>query len=191
VYWLTEFLGVLIGCGVVLEICRLGLAFFPGAAAVGRNALLISFLLTVGKLFVRPGITGGWTPMHIIELERDMRFVQIAALLAIVLLFTVYSIPISHNLRGIIVGYGLYIGLSVLNFTFLSYFGESVQVLAVRLQASAYLLALLIWTPTLWRYVPAPGAAVKTPTCTYQSILSETETRLAQERAALNSAVGS
>src|SRR4029077_20261400 len=40
-YWITEYAGVLIGCGVVLEIFRVALQRFPGTARMARNALLV------------------------------------------------------------------------------------------------------------------------------------------------------
>src|SRR5260370_25346934 len=40
VYWITEYSGVLIGCGVVFEIFRVGLAAYPGTARMARNLLV-------------------------------------------------------------------------------------------------------------------------------------------------------
>jgi len=47
-----------------------------------------------------------------------MRTVQALAIAALVALFLVYSIPFGRNLKGILLGYGLFIGASVMWFTF-------------------------------------------------------------------------
>src|SRR5271155_4768858 len=39
VYWVTEFLGVVAGCAVVFEICKVSLAAYPGTARLARNLL--------------------------------------------------------------------------------------------------------------------------------------------------------
>src|SRR3979409_2392113 len=39
VYWTTEFIGVVIGCGIVYEIYHRGLVSFPGTARMARRLL--------------------------------------------------------------------------------------------------------------------------------------------------------
>src|SRR6202035_4371678 len=47
VYWCTEFLALLFGCGVVFEIYRVGLSAFPGTARMARNALALVFAAAI------------------------------------------------------------------------------------------------------------------------------------------------
>ena len=56
VYWITEFLALMFGCGVVLEIYRVGLSAFPGTARMVRNALAFVFALALAR-----GLAEAWT----------------------------------------------------------------------------------------------------------------------------------
>src|SRR5258705_9384541 len=55
VYWITEYLAILIGCTVVFEIFRVGLAAYPGTARMARNLLAFLFVMAVLKKCV-----GAW-----------------------------------------------------------------------------------------------------------------------------------
>src|SRR5690242_51108 len=80
VYWFTEFVAIIAGCSVVFEFCRLGLKSYPGVAKMARVGLIAAFLFTFSKvLFTATQGTEGWTPALTFLLERDIRFVQIAA----------------------------------------------------------------------------------------------------------------
>jgi len=109
VYWITEWLGVLIGCGVVFEVYRVGLAAYPGTARMARNLLGFVFVMAFAK-----AVAETWNDPHwwliatTLDLERLLRTVQCLAILALVVLFLFYAIPFGRNLRGILVGYGLF-----------------------------------------------------------------------------------
>src|SRR5215467_13424648 len=155
VYWFTEFVAIIAGCSVVFEFCRLGLKSYPGVARMARGGLLLAFLFTFSKvLFTAAQGAEGWTPALTFLLERDIRFVQIAATGMLVVVVLLYRIPMSRNLKGIVLGYGFYLGTVVANLTFLGAFGERVQSAASRIQASSYMVTLLIWTVALWSYDP-------------------------------------
>jgi hypothetical protein len=116
VYWFTEFVAIIAGCSVVFEFCRLGLKRYPGVAKMARAGLVGAFLFTFSKvLFTASGGADGWTPALTFLLERDIRFVQIAATVILTAIVLVYRIPISRNLKGIILGYGFYLGTVVAN----------------------------------------------------------------------------
>jgi hypothetical protein len=183
VYWSTEFLGVFAGCAVVLEFYWAALAQFPGVAKLARFALLLAFALTFGKVFVTT-IEGvdGWSVLLIVQLERDMRLVQTVAILGLLFLALRYLIPIGRNLRGIILGYGLFLGINIVNLTYLGRFGGDVQLIASWIQASAYFAALCVWTVFLWSYSPQPGVAVNPSDYDYSRIVDETQERLARTR---------
>jgi len=180
VYWSTEFVGVFLGCAVVFEFSRQSLAGFPGTAKLVRNALLFVFSLTVGKVLVTAAEAAhGWSGALTVQLVRDMRFVQVAAILTLLALFLVYRIPVSPNLKGIVLGYGAYLSISLVNLTYLDHFRADVVVVARFVQSSAYLLALSVWTISLWSYRPVPErSASRAPS--YDSILRETDQRLAE-----------
>src|SRR3981189_1204283 len=128
VYWITEGPGVLTGCAVVFEIYRVGLAAYPGTARMARNLLGFVFVLASTKALV-----GAWNDPRggliytTIDLERLLRTTQCLAILALVVLFLFYAIPYGRNLRGILLGYGLFVGLSVIQLTFVTHSGSTCQ----------------------------------------------------------------
>lgn len=188
-YWALEFVDVFAGCGVVLEICRVGLQAFPGAARFARNALLLVFLLTVGRVFLtaQEG-SHGWSTMMTIQLERDMRFVEIAVLLALLVVFLCYAIPIGRNLRGILFGYGLFLGVNILNLTLMRRFGADVQAVASYVQSFTYILVLSVWTILLWSRSAEPAVAAESGS--YREVLGQTSGRLERTRSDVRSALG-
>jgi hypothetical protein len=190
IYWSTEFMGILAGCAVVLEFAWVGLARFPGVAKLARFALISTFLLTIGKVLLT-AMQGalGWSVLLIIQLERDMRFVQIAAIFSLLLLFLRYQVPIGRNLRGIILGYGLFLGINIVNLTYLSRLGGAVQFVASHIQSCAYLVALCVWTVFLWFHVEQPVSSRKTLESGYGEILGRTRDQLARTRVEVQSSL--
>lgn len=187
VYWFTEFVAIIAGCSVVFEFCRLGLKSYPGVAKMARVGLIGAFLFTFSKvLFTAAEGTEGWTPALTFLLERDIRFVQIAATAILVAIVLLYRIPMSRNLRGIIFGYGFYLGTVVTNLTFLAVFGERVQTAASRIQASSYMVTLLIWTVALWSYDPLAKLVIGDAR-SYSAICEETNEQLARSKSAVES----
>jgi len=187
VYWFTEYVAIIAGCSVVFEFCRLGLKEYPGVGKMARLGLIAAFLFTFSKvLFTAAQGADGWTPALTFLLERDVRFVQIAATAILVAIVFVYRIPISRNLKGIILGYGFYLGTVVANLTFLGWFGSRVQAAASRIQASSYMVTLLVWTVALWSYQSVAKQAVAEPR-SYSAICQETNEQLAQSKNAVES----
>jgi hypothetical protein len=86
-------------------------------------------------------------------MERALRAVQAAAILALVALFLLYSIPFGRNLRGILLGYGLFVGERVVCVTFVSLQTHDFWFYAY---SASYLAALSLWLGYLWSYQPTP-----------------------------------
>jgi hypothetical protein len=187
VYWFTEFVAIIAGCSVVFEFCRLGLKGYPGVAKMARAGLLGAFLFTFSKVLLTAGEgADGWTPALTFLLERDIRFVQIAATAILTAIVLVYRIPMSRNLKGIILGYGFYLGTVVTNLTFLGALGERIQSAASRIQASSYLVTLLIWVVALWSHELVANQAMGEPR-SYSAICEETREQLARSKSTVES----
>ena len=96
VYWGTEFIGVIIGCGIVYEIYRVGLAAFPGTARMARLLLTVLFVMALAKALADVSSDPRWwAEATTVDIERAMRTVQAAAILALAALFLVYR----HSFR--------------------------------------------------------------------------------------------
>ncbi len=158
IYWVTEYLGVFIGCGIVFE-------------------------------WNDPH---WWSMATNLELEGVLRTVQAVGLGALVLLFFSYSIPFGRNLKGVLLGYGLFIGESVIWLTFASSGGNRFRDIWFYLHPASYFVVLGVWAMHLWSYAPnpEPKRAVHLEE-QYQSIAVATSRRLREGRAYLAKVVGS
>jgi len=191
VFWITEWLGVLTGCAVVFEIYRVGLRAYPGTARLARNLLAFVFLLALVKATVETGNNPlWWSTASTLDLELALRVVQSLALLALVVLFLFYAIPFGRNLRGILLGYGLFLGESVVWLSFAPRSSESFRAFWSHIQAGSYFGVLLVWAVHLWSYVPnpEPRTAVRLEE-QYQRMAASTSRRLQEARGYLAKAV--
>jgi hypothetical protein len=189
VYWVTEFSGLALGSLVVFEIYKVSLAAYPGTARMARNALAFVFVTALAKGLAQ-GMASpvGWqTKTTALEIERALRTVQATAILALVALFLLYSIPFGRNLRGILLGYGFFIGERVICLAFVS---EQTHGFWYYAYSASYLVALSLWLGHLWSYqpVPEPKASLELE---YQRIAAETRRRLQETRGYLRKAVRS
>jgi len=190
-YWETQFLDTLLGCGIIFELYRQGLVHYPGAARMARNVLAFVFAIVISKVLANalsgPVLSPATTTA---DLERDLRMVQSVFLIVLIALFYYYAIPLSKNLRGMMLGYGLFLGTSVVNLTFRAQLGSTFQVWWVYLQPLSYVLVLAIWCPALWSYapMPLPGPESKLE-YDYQLLSTETKKHLVQVRSYLSKAV--
>jgi len=151
-YWYGEFISLLIGCGVSWEIFRLVLGRFPGAGRMARNVLLFALIMVCTKCGVDAWNGSAPLPSTAIELERNLRAIQAVSLIVLAAFATYYAIPMGRNIKGIFVGYGLFIGTSVMTLTLLASLGETFQTVWVFLQPFCYAAVLGIWCTALWKY---------------------------------------
>jgi hypothetical protein len=191
VYWFTEFLALLFGCAVVFEIYRVGLSAFPGTARMARNALALVFALAVAI-----GLAQAWTDPRwwmqaaTTDIEGAMRAVEALAIIVLVALFLFYSIPVGKNLRGILLGYGLFVGASVLSLEFVSTADSAFHHFLSAAYPDFYFISLTLWVAHLWSYAPnpVPAASVRLEQ-EYQRMAAATHRRLQDARGYLAKAV--
>jgi hypothetical protein len=192
-YWATEFLCVFIGCGIVFEIYRVGLASYPGTARMARNLLAVLFILAAAKgLRAAAGDPRWWLEASTLELERTLRIVQSICVVALVALFQFYSIPFGKNLRGILLGYGFFIGMRVISLTFFMGSADSSRHFWGYAYTVSYVIALTVWCSHLWSYhaSPIPNQMIHIEQ-EYQRVAAATQRRLREARSYMAKAVGS
>jgi len=150
-YWTCEFIALLMGSLILLEIYRVALRRYPGTARMARNLLGFVLAMAVAKALVGHSYGAVWWPAKTYgELDRNLRVVQLFAILALVVVILAYSIPRGRHLKGILAGYGLFVALSVALLTLDQYLKGSFPGLLLYAPAIAYNLALGIWTVALW-----------------------------------------
>ncbi len=157
-YWYTEFLSVLAGYGVIFEIYKTALKNHPGVSRRAQKALLVVLFVTLIEVAVNTFNHPNESWVHAIaKLGRDLRYVELTLWVVMLAVFSLYLIPASRSLKGLISGYGLFIALSVVNLAFVSQPGNPFAKLASKLAPAAYLVTLLIWCGALWSLHPEPA----------------------------------
>jgi len=190
-YWIVQFATLIVGHGVILEILRQTLAKFPGANAfgtiVGLAALGMVFCIALVRALAAPNSFAVTTT---VELERDLRAVQAIFLAGIAAIISYYRIAIGRNLKGMLLGYGLFIATSVMYLAMRSYQGSSFHAFLSVAQPSLYLVSLVIWTVALWSFYPNPSPRVDVQLETdYEKLVLRTREMLGTMRAIVLKAV--
>jgi hypothetical protein len=157
-YWVTQFLTLLVGYGILLEIVQKSLAHYAGAERVARVLVLGVFVVVFSYVMFKSGTEPHWSPgATYVELERDLRAVQALVFIVILGVIYHYGITIGRNLKAICLGYGLYIGVSVLMLALRSYAPELIDTVGRTLLIYSSLVSLAIWIFGLWAYYPEPA----------------------------------
>ena len=192
-YWLTEFVGLILGCLVVFEFYRVALSLFPGTARMSRALLAVLFVVAAAKTVVRTASVPQWwfntTPAQV---EGVLRVCELLAILSLTVLLLFYSIPIGKNLRGILIGYGLFVSWSVVCLSLVAIGVAKADSLWSYTFAFSYLITLIVWTVHLWSYQPNPVPDRAIPLeQDYLRVAAATQRRLHTARGHLAKAVGS
>jgi len=179
-YWSTAFVTAILGYAVILEIYSRSLARFPGVARLIR-AVLVGLLFLVAARVIAELFGGAANPLasSAALLERDLRTLQAILLGALLGIFSVYRIPIGKNLRGIIVGYTLYVGVRVIELTAYTQSARAVGIFVSKVEPISYLICLGVWTVALWSPAPEPITdAAPNIEQDYGLLLQQTRTQL-------------
>lgn len=187
VYWWTKFLAVSAGFCVIWEIFNQTLAHYPGVLRVARFLVSSTFVIAVSNASV--GAMNGRTldfVRSVVRLERNMLALQGVLLVLLAVLIVYYGIPLGRNSKGLLCGYCLYLGTSVILLTMQSALGPAIQPRVDQLRQASYLVAVFIWVATFWRYEPNPvPAAANDLEQDYAILAEQTANMMAKARAHL------
>lgn len=183
-YWSTEFAVAVISYALVMEIYSRSLQNYPGAARLFKIILSMVFIAIAAKIGLN---CLGSAPLPLVraiaDLERSLRQLQALLLTCLLGLFVYYKIPVAKNLRGVALGYALFVGTYVIILTFVSHPATGFGALMRILEPLSYVVSLLIWSVALW--VPSPEAAGPIP-CKiqedYEHLAQETRMLLLRAR---------
>ena len=159
-YWAVQLLTLLLGCGILLEIFKHVLADYPGAErfAVWSGLITVGAVICFAVIYplVAPRSATAGTA---VELERDLRTVQAVFLLVTLAIIFYYGIKLSRDMKGIVLGYALYVEFSLFILAFRAYEGpSSFSATWKAVQPLAYDVSLLIWAVSLWSYYAEPAS---------------------------------
>ncbi|HXN51896.1 MAG TPA: hypothetical protein VN943_08170 [Candidatus Acidoferrum sp.] len=181
-YWSTELATIVASYAVIIEIFRCSTRHKPGLRRLAQNLFLIVFGLTVAYAasdFVQGGF--GSLSAAILELGRDLRYVEGGVLLVMLWLFVRYRIPLGRNLVGLIIGYSFWVGFNVVNLAFWFLPGNEFSILLRGLLPATYVVTLIIWCVTLWSAHPEPVQPSETKIeRDYELLASKTQAILAR-----------
>jgi hypothetical protein len=155
-YWTWEFVCVIAGYNVVLEVVERGLASHEGARKILRNVALWGFAVIVAYVAIHSMLlrhANAW--ISSVEVERDLRTAEALLLAAIMGAVVYYRVAVARSLKGIVVGYGLCVATIVITHSLRSYLGPWFQDYFSMIRSWSYLFSLLIWTFALWAYQPS------------------------------------
>jgi hypothetical protein len=154
-YWPKQYVTLFLGCGVIFEVSRHVFAQRVTLDRVARWTMLVTF----GAIFLSVAIQAFLLPhwnvtTNTADLERDLRIAQAIALMTILFLTGYYGIVIGKNIKGMILGFGIYVGASVFSLTLELFVGSRFDRAFGIIQSTAYLVALAVWLVALWSYEP-------------------------------------
>ena len=156
-FWALQFLSLLAGFGVLLELIQKSFAAYAGAKEFATAVVVGMFVILAAYFAYRLVVTpGASATKNFSDLELDFRAVQALALVGILTVIAYYSIDVGRNLRGIISGFGLYVGSVILSHAIRAYAGPAFKAGWEIIQPYAYLVSLVIWVVALWSYAPGP-----------------------------------
>ena len=175
-YWIGQLSTAFIACGNILEILRH--AFGTGAQVRFFARCIRRTLAAVVAVFTAVYIHAMWNwpwtrPVHF---ERNFRTAQSLVLLAVLAGVLYFGLPLSRNVKGIFVGYGTYIGVSLVTLALQSQF-PSLWPYRFFLQPLSYDVALGIYLFSLWSYSPPPVPAHPIPPAMRPAFVSRIDPR--------------
>lgn len=187
-YWALEFPKMFLECGIILDVFRHALSGYPGARKFAQlvglsvfgaiSFFLLAYWMVSGQHF--------GTRATYVQLARDFSTVQAILLLGMLAVLSYYRIGIGKNVKGIIRGYGLWIGASLAGLAVQSYAGSTFYPAWRILQPLLYNTSLVVWLAALWSYHPnpAPDKSVQLEQ-DYEALVARTRSALATLRAHL------
>jgi hypothetical protein len=182
VYWICEFASALVGCAIIFELYRQSLRPFPLLSAIANKVMLFVLALVVARILVGNTFKGTIDPQTIkVALERDLRITQAVFLCGLLLLTTYYSVHLGRNLKGLALGYGIFLGLNIVHLSIRANVGLSFESVWRALQPASFDIALCIWLAFLWSKDPALQQA-PSPRLgeDYAQLVAATRKRMAQ-----------
>lgn len=178
-YWQFEFLTMALGCGVIVEISRHVFAQHTSLDRFARWIAVIAFGSIFFVFAIHAFLLPHWKPAtNAADLERDVRIAQAIGLLTIVLLTGYYAIELGKNMKGMILGFGVYVGTSIVVLTLQLFRGHRFTPVWAIIQPSSYVAALLIWAVALWSYEPVPASVLRPTDMDYQGLAGRTKQAL-------------
>jgi len=156
--WYPGFLVLFLGWGIVLEVFRHVFSRYAGVEKFARVGGF--FVLGAMVLFAvaYPVVSPNESTAHnlYIRLQRDFLTVQAIILFLLLQLIYYYRIELGRNLKGMILGYGQCVAVTLSAIALEAHIGAKFESSWILVQQLSYLASLVIWLIGLWSYCPDP-----------------------------------
>ena len=182
VYWPLEFASAFIGCAIIFELYRQSLRPYPLLASMANKVMLFVLALVIARFLAGINWSGVVERTATLRLlERDLRITQAVFLCGLLVLAGYYSVSMGRNLKGLILGYGAFLGLNMVELTLRGTLGQPFHATLMFLQPATYDLVLMLWLAMLWSKDAvaqrAPSAQLQQD---YAQLVAATRKRMAQ-----------
>jgi len=151
IYWYSDLLVVLLRFCVAWEIFRNAFPVRTVLRAIATRVLLVLLTALAVTFYFLAEPQGNF----FLDLERKAGLTVVVWLAALLLLARFYNVPMGRNIWGMAVGMGLYVSISIANFSAFD-LNSSFFFMWRFLTPVSFLAMTLIWTWALWTYAPAP-----------------------------------
>jgi hypothetical protein len=162
--WFGGFIILFLGCGIILEIFRHVLSPYAGAEKIARFAGFVVLAAALGFAVLYPLFVPDLSAARALyfRLQRDFLTVQAILLFGLLQVISYYGISMGRNLKGMILGYGQTLGVTLIALALRSFVGARFEPAWGLIQQVSYLAALAIWLVALWSYCanPVPAATI-------------------------------
>jgi hypothetical protein len=152
--WALEFGTAVIGFGLIWEVYRQALAPYAGVRVMTRFVILTVFAAMLVKAYVAlKGSSIKRLMPTTLQIEANLRVVQVILLIALLSLIFYYGIQLGRNLRYLLIGYAGYIGADLLTVALVANhftIGGGVQMSRSLLIQFEYCVTLMIWCVGMW-----------------------------------------
>ena len=91
-----------------------------------------------------------------VRLERNLHSIQAILIMVLVMLVWYYSIPLGRNVRGLLLGYGLFVATRLITLALQSFIGPTFYAWWYYLEQICVLGTLLVWSYAFRSYQPNP-----------------------------------
>lgn len=153
--WFRFLLSLVAEFAVLIEISDQIFKPYPAIRQLGR-------LLTVGvgvvfsSVYIAPALLRA-SPSDIafLSIAQEMALTKAVIILVLLLAARYFRLPLGRNASGMMLGFALYLTVSIVTFTAAGYYGKALfgNILPILLPWS-YDVCLLVWVVALWRYEP-------------------------------------
>ncbi len=156
-YWLYYLVLLLAEFAVLMEISDHIFEPFPAIRGLGR-------LITVGTsalfflIYVLPSmLRAGSSSPALLDFALRTSLTKGVIVAALVVAAWYYRLPMPRRIRGLVLGFALYLGVYITTYAAAETFGRALYANVLRtIPPFAYTLCLLVWTISMWKFERQP-----------------------------------